>query len=97
MLLITTALGAPTSMMARPVWEGDLSDDCTAQWHGLTLRAEKMTTGDWWWAVFDDADSEGWVASSSDHSPRRWSAGQARRAAEVAAEEHLKDQLAGPG
>jgi hypothetical protein len=35
-------------------WTGDLDDDCTARWAGLTLRAEQMQRGVWWWAVYDD-------------------------------------------
>ena len=35
-------------------WTGDLNDDCTATWSGLTLRAEEMTRADWWWAVYDE-------------------------------------------
>ena len=35
-------------------WTGNLNDDCTARWAGLTLRAEEMKRGEWWWAVYDD-------------------------------------------
>lgn len=45
----------------RIVWTGDLDDDCTARWCGLTLCAEAMdedSSGngtDWWWAVYESA------------------------------------------
>ena len=35
------------------IWQGDLLDDCTAQWAGLMLRAEWMDEDYWWWAVYD--------------------------------------------
>ncbi|MDR6568809.1 hypothetical protein [Chitinophaga ginsengisegetis] len=35
------------------IWTGDLSDDCTAKWAGLMLRAEWMEKNYWWWAVYD--------------------------------------------
>jgi hypothetical protein len=35
-------------------WTEDLTDDCTATWAGLTLRAEEMRRANWRWAVFDD-------------------------------------------
>jgi len=34
------------------IWTGNLRDDCTAYYGNLTLRAEIMDRGLWWWAVF---------------------------------------------
>ena len=39
-------------------WLGDLKDDCTAEWAGLTLRAEQTDRKHWWWAVYAAADRE---------------------------------------
>jgi len=64
-------------------WTGDLDDDCTASWAGLTLRAEKMDRASWWWAVYDNG-MQGPVADS--HGGARVTTGQlARVAAEHAA------------
>lgn len=38
-----------------PLWTGDLADDCSAQWAGFMLRAEKMKEGSWWYSVRDVA------------------------------------------
>jgi hypothetical protein len=72
------------SETARPIeWTGDLDDDCTASWAGLTLRAEKMDRAVWWWAVYDDG-TQGPIADS--HGGARVTTGQlARVAAERAA------------
>lgn len=35
-------------------WSGNLDDDCTARWRGLTLRAEAMGKRTWWWCVYID-------------------------------------------
>jgi hypothetical protein len=74
---------------ALPVkWTGDLDDDCTAAWAGLTLRAESMKRGHWWWAVLDDRSGE--TIGSSNESAERFSTGKkARAAAESAAREWL--------
>jgi hypothetical protein len=45
----------PAPATDSPAWRGDLSDDCTAHWCGLTLRAEDMGQG-WWWAVYQGKD-----------------------------------------
>jgi hypothetical protein len=69
-------------------WTGDLSDDCTAVWAGLVLRAEMMKRGSWWWAVYDDRTKE--VLRSSNTSETRVSNGKkARAAAESAARDWL--------
>lgn len=69
-------------------WYGDLADDCTARWAGLTLRAEKMADGEWWWCVYDE-ESEGQVASSNGVHGRVRTGGEARHAAEQAARSYL--------
>lgn len=68
----------------RPAWSGDLADDCTARWAGLTLRAECMEDGIWWWSVYlDSQDLE--VASSLDVDAVFATGEDARKAAELAA------------
>lgn len=71
-------------------WNGDLNDDCTAEWMNLTLRAEEMSRGNWWWAVYD---SSGEVIDSSnskvDINMRYKNGEAARTAAEEAARSHL--------
>ena len=37
-------------------WTGDLNDDCTAEWEGLVLRAERMVNAAWWWEVTDGGE-----------------------------------------
>jgi hypothetical protein len=69
-------------------WKGDLDDDCTAEWAGLTLRAESMKRAAWWWAVYDDRSGE--TIGSSNDSLERFSSGKkARAAAERVATEWL--------
>ena len=67
-----------------PRWAGDLDDDCTARWAGLTLRAECMDTDDWWWCVYDDS-SGNQVASSNEDDHHYSTGATAREAAEQAA------------
>jgi hypothetical protein len=69
-------------------WCGDLSDDCTADWAGLLLRAEWMNSEVWWWAVTDKASCEEVSSSNRQDSPCT-SAEQARAAAEKAARWYL--------
>jgi len=67
-----------------PRWTGDLSDDCTAEWAGLCLRAEWMDGTDWWWSVFDIRT--GTEIYSSNRNDDRYESGEvAREAAEQAA------------
>jgi hypothetical protein len=67
-----------------PVWTGNLDDDCTARWAGLTLRAEWMNDDVWFWCVYDDATGDQVCSSNrSEHECRSGSA--ARAAAEHAA------------
>jgi hypothetical protein len=69
-------------------WTGDLSDDCTADWAGLLLRAEWMNGKNWWWAVTDKASGEE-ISSSNRLDAPCTSAEQARSAAEIAARWYL--------
>jgi hypothetical protein len=77
--------------MALPIsWLGDLDDDCTAEWAGLTLRAEYMDRKHWWWAVYDSATSE-IITDSHASSEVARSGKHARSAAERAARSWLSD------
>jgi hypothetical protein len=69
-------------------WKGDLGDDCTAAWAGLTLRAESMKRGSWWWAVYDDRTGET-LASSNESAEQVTNGKKARAAAERAARKWL--------
>jgi hypothetical protein len=65
-------------------WAGDLSDDCTARWAGLTLRAEEMRHANWWWAVYDDRTGE-ILDTSAAGETRVVNGHRARIAAEISA------------
>jgi len=69
-------------------WQGDLNDDCTAEWAGLTLRAEQMERTRWWWAVYDSATGE-IVKDSHAASEIARNGKRARSAAERAARNWL--------
>jgi hypothetical protein len=60
-------------------WTGDLEDDCTARWAGLLLRAERMDSAHWWWAVSEVATGSELASSNDDR--REYSSGAAARAA----------------
>jgi len=68
-----------------PHWQGDLGDDCTAHWAGLTLRAEWMDGRSWWWAIADYATSREVDTSNNYPGLRFKTADEARAAAEDAA------------
>lgn len=72
-----------------PHWTGDLSDDCTASWAGLYLRAEWMNGTSWWWSVID-ARTKTEIDSSNRQDQRFESSPAARAAAEKAAARFLK-------
>ena len=61
------------------VWKGNLDDDCTAEWKGMTLRAEEMDKAYWWWAVFDESNEI--IDNSDSHYPERYKKGKAARTA----------------
>jgi hypothetical protein len=65
-------------------WTGELSDDVSAEWAGLRLRAEWMDGSDWWWSVYD-VRTETEIASSNRNEDRYESGEAARQAAETAA------------
>lgn len=83
----TLVEGRDTSV--RPEWMGDLDDDCTAYWAGLSLRAEEMDRRVWWWAVYDVEIGSIKVDSSSCHSAPCASGLDARRRAESSARRYL--------
>lgn len=49
------------------VWKGDLTDDCTAEWAGLMLRAEQMGDNNWWWAVYDMQQNDVTIDCSNEY------------------------------
>jgi len=66
------------------IWQGNLNDDCTAEWQGMTLHAEEMDKAYWWWAVYDELNEL--IDDSDSHHPERYKKGKtAREAAELAA------------
>jgi hypothetical protein len=76
----------PETLASTVEWVGDLNDDCTASWEGLTLRAERMRRVSWWWAVYDETGEVACSADSDVHVP---TGKKARAAAEHAAKEWL--------
>jgi hypothetical protein len=83
----------PREAMASPTsWLGDLDDDCTAEWAGLTLRAEQMDRKHWWWAVYDSATNEA-IADSHGCSEISRNGKRARNAAKLAARKWLTEQF----
>ena len=58
------------------VWTGDRSDDCTAVWAGLMLRAELMDENLWWWRVYDEQRDDSIVDDSNEH-PENFTSGTA--------------------
>ncbi len=75
------------------IWNGDLKDDCTAQWSGLMLRAEWMDEDYWWWCVYDMLDNENQIDSSNEYEEKIFSGKNAREKAEEIARNYLKDEL----
>jgi hypothetical protein len=71
------------------VWQGDLLDDCTAEWAGLMLRAEWMDRREWWWAVYDMQDNEVTVDSSNEYTRKFHGGDIARAAAEQVAKTYI--------
>ncbi len=71
------------------VWTGDLSDDCTALWAGLMLRAEWMDEDYWWWAVYDMQKNEVTIDSSNEYERRFVGGDIAREKAESVAKKYL--------
>jgi hypothetical protein len=72
------------------IWKGDLSDDCTAEWAGLMLRAERMDEDYWWWAVYDMQENEITIDSSNEYDTRFIGGDAARAKAESVARIYLR-------
>lgn len=70
-------------------WIGDLSDDCTAKWAGLMLRAESMNDNHWWWAVYDMQRDEKTIDSSNEYNERFLAGEAARKKAEGVAIKYI--------
>ena len=74
----------------RITWRGDLSDDCSADWAGLLLRAEWMEKKSWWWCVYDMQDvNEEQIDSSNNYNTSCIGGVAARANAENAARKYL--------
>jgi len=73
------------------IWTGDLSDDCTANWAGLMLRAEWMNEDYWWWAVYDMQKSESTIEDSNIYKERFIGGEIARQKAERVAKEYISE------
>lgn len=71
------------------IWKGDLSDDCTAEWAGLMLRAEWMDEDYWWWAVYDMEKNEVTLDSSNEYDIRFVGEEAARAKAESVAKAYF--------
>ncbi len=74
-------------------WEGDLEDDCMANWSGLILCAELMDDNRWWWSVYDKKRNEEQIDSSNNYDESFDSGDNARGKAEETARNYLKDEL----
>lgn len=72
------------------VWTGDLSDNCTAEWAGLMLRAEWMDEDYWWWAVYDMQKNEMTIDDSNEYETRFIGGEAARTKAESVAKKYLE-------
>ncbi len=77
-----------------PVWNGDLDDDCTANWAGPMLRVEWMQDDLWWWAVYDPQIDNQVTTSDRKEKPCR-SGDDVRREANGAARAYLKSDSFG--
>jgi len=75
-------------------WQGDLLDDCTAQWAGLMLRAEWMDEEWWWWAVYDMQRDEITIESSNRYDESFIGGIAAREKAESVARQYI-DRITG--
>lgn len=73
------------------IWTGDLSDDCTAEWFGLILRAEWMDEDYWWWAVYDMQKQEAIIDNSNNYKERFIDGEVSRKKAESVAHEYIAD------
>jgi hypothetical protein len=72
-------------------WTGDLSDDCTATWAGLMLRAEWMDEDYWWWAVYDMQKDEATIDDSNNYTDRFIGGDISRQKAESVAKKYITE------
>ncbi|MBF02496.1 MAG: hypothetical protein CMP76_13990 [Flavobacterium sp.] len=72
-------------------WTGDLSDDCTAKWAGLMLRAEWMDEDYWWWAVYDMQKEEATIDDSNNYTDRFIGGDISRQKAENVAKKYITE------
>lgn len=72
-------------------WTGDLSDDCTATWAGLMLRAEQMDETHWWWAVYDMQKGEAIIDDSNNYTERFIRGDISRQKAERVAQKYITE------
>lgn len=72
-------------------WTGDLSDDCTAKWAGLMLRAEWMDEDYWWWAVYDMQKGEATIDDSNNYTDRFIGGEISRQKAESVAQKYITE------
>jgi hypothetical protein len=70
-------------------WTGDLSDDCTAEWAGLMLRAEWMDEDYWWWSVYDMQKGEATIDDSNNYTERFVGSESTRQKAESVAQKYI--------
>ncbi|MBF4518425.1 hypothetical protein IRZ71_18875 [Flavobacterium sp. ANB] len=76
------------------IWEGDLNDDCTANWAGLMLRAEWIDEDHWWWCVYDMLDEDEIQIDSSNEYEESFIGGKiAREKAEEISKKYLKNKI----
>ena len=83
----------PAMEQSEICWRGDLDDDCTAEWHGLLLRAEwqygEGADAFWWWSVFSIETGE--ELESSNYQAHKPNTGEdARKCAEAAARRYFE-------
>lgn len=72
-------------------WTGDLSDDCTATWAGLMLRAEQMDENYWWWAVYDMRKGGAIIDDSNNYTERFREGDISRQKAERVAQKYIAE------
>ncbi|MBK9995000.1 MAG: hypothetical protein IPP01_13730 [Saprospiraceae bacterium] len=72
-------------------WTGDLSDDCTAKWAGLMLRAEWMDNEYWWWAVYDMQKYAATIDDSNNYTDKFIGGDMSRQKAECVARKYITE------
>ena len=75
-------------------WTGDLSDDCSAQWAGLTLHCKEMDQQSWSWRVTDTLlGTHPEVDSWNNYEETIRSGEEARNRAEAAARMYISSLI----